>query len=120
MRKQTSALPPLLLSALLTLSLMKARRNPPIHLTHLCLLRSRWTDTVPLLPINSLTLLPFSDSGGGGGAGGGLRLMNGALCLSDPFHFIPDGLQGCKVVAEGAAELELMTGLCSALGLLSG
>lgn len=45
--------------------------------------------------------------------------MNGALCLSDPLHFILDRQRGLQVVAKGAALLELMTGLCSALGLLS-
>ena len=55
-----------------------------------------------------------------GGERGGLRLMNGALCLSDPLHFIPDRQQGLQVVAEGAAESDLMTGLCLGLGLSSG
>lgn len=47
-------------------------------------------DTVPLLPGNSSSLpalLRWSS--------GGLRLMNGASCLSDPLHFIPDRLQVC-------------------------
>lgn len=41
--------------------------------------------------------------------------------MSDLHHFIPDmlvggGGGGWQVVAEGAAELDLMTRLCSALG----
>lgn len=53
---------------------------------------------------------------------GGLKVDGGAPCLSDPLHFIPDRLVGggLQVVAEGAAEPDLMTGLCSALRLLSG
>lgn len=57
---------------------------------------------------------------GGGWSSGGLKLMNAASCLSDPLHFTPDRLRGLQVVAEGAAEPELMTGLCLALGLSSG
>lgn len=82
-------------------------------------------DTVPRLPVNSLSLPALSYGVGGSGwwlseGGGGLRLMNGALCLSDPLHFIPDRQQGLQVVAEGAAESDLMTGLCLVLGFSSG
>lgn len=75
-------------------------------------------DTVPLLPVSSLTLPALSD----GGRSGGLKVDGGAPCLSDPLHFIPDRLVGggLQVVAEGAGEPDLMTGLCSALRLLSG
>lgn len=74
-------------------------------------------DIVPLLPVNSL---PQMVEVAGWWLSGGLRLMNGASCLSDPLHFIPARLRGLQVVAKGAAEPELMIGLCSALGLLSG
>lgn len=80
-------------------------------------------DTVPLLPVNCLSLpasLPQMVEVAGRWLLGGLRLMNGASCLSDPLHFIQARLRGLQVVAEGAAEPELMTELCSAVGLPSG
>lgn len=78
-------------------------------------------DTVPPLPVNSLSLPALFQMAGVAGwwSSWGLRLMNGESCLSDPLHFIPDRLRGLQVVAKGAALLELMTGLCSALGLSS-
>lgn len=46
--------------------------------------------------------------------------MNAASHFSGPLHFKPDRLWGPQVVAQRAADLELMTGLCSLLGLLPG
>lgn len=56
-----------------------------------------------------------------GGPAGGCR--RGGVKVderSDPLHFIPDRQQGLQVVAEGAAESDLMTGLCLVLGFSSG
>lgn len=90
--------------------LVLARCISPIHLTHLCLHRSRWMDTVPRLPVNSLSLPALSYGVGGSGwwlSEGGVKVDERCVVLVWPTSFHPRQAAGAVGCGRGGSRVWL-------------